>query len=646
VLIVELLAAVSLLTNGGRLGWDPSGGGLLPLPSSQGIWSAYLASWQGISGGTAASPPAALALTGVLGVLFTPLGGPPTAVAVLLFGDAPLAGLLAYLASKRLPVRREIRALVAAGYALLPPATAAVSAGRLDVVVAHLLLPPVLAGLATITGPVNRAHTRNSLLSPAAGTSIGIAAIGAFVPLLHAALIVLALAGFVAVPAAPGRGRRRAAALFAVVLMPLALLMPWPAVVLSHPVVLLSGVASQTGDQSTGLAQLLLLDPGGPGAWWPAGLAVLILFVAALVLRPSRAMLPALGLVVLGAAGVAALALVSAVALTGLTAQHFWTAAPMLLVGCGLLYTVLIAAQPVRLRPAGRTAAARRGPGPLTRVLAGLGVLALLTLATGSLLAGRSGPLRGGNPDALSQAETAELSQSGRSVLVLAADGEPTRQTAERMPEFGDDDTAPVAGSPQRLADWDSQLRSGNNTTVQTAIAQAVTAGVLFVVLPDQREVAPLREAAGDLVAPVAATSTGRPVLRLQLAGGAATLISEDLARRAVSGGTPPTELGAVGISPVAATPPNVALRVSEGAANRLLVLAAEDEPGWQATVNGTPAPVVRAWGHLVGVTVPLNGADIRIEQPTTLRDALLLVQAAAWLFAAVTAIPVGRRPA
>src|SRR5207248_2548693 len=82
----------------------------------------------------AAPARAALAVLGVLGAFLAPFGGPPTAVAVLLIGDAPLAALSAYLATRRMRVARPVRALVAAAYGLLPPATAAVAQGRLDVV--------------------------------------------------------------------------------------------------------------------------------------------------------------------------------------------------------------------------------------------------------------------------------------------------------------------------------------------------------------------------------------------------------------------------------------------------------------------------------------------------------------------------------
>ncbi|HEX7660848.1 MAG TPA: hypothetical protein VF444_15350, partial [Pseudonocardiaceae bacterium] len=97
-------------------------------------------------------------------------------------------------------------------------------------------------------------------------------------------------------------------------------------------------------------------------------------------------------------------------------------------------------------------------------------------------------------------------------------------------------------------------------------------------------------------------------------------------------------------VAPVSAAAPTVAVRVSSGGDGRLLVLAANDEDGWRATVNGEPAPIVRAWGHLVAVAVPIEASDVRIWLPNGARPALLIVQAALLLITVVSAVPVRRR--
>ncbi len=287
VVLVVVLLGLGLWLNAARLGTDLAGGRLLPAAGLAETWSAYLATWHPVAGGTAAPAPAALAVLGGLGAVLAALGGVPAVVAVLVLGDLPLAGLGAYVATRRMPVDRWVRALVAAAYALLPTATAAVAQGRLDVVVAHILLPPVTAGIIALLGRARTDSTR--WLSIAAATAFGLAVLGAFSPLVHVLLVVYALGGFVLVPGRRGFGRRRVTALFMVVLMPLALLLPWPAVLIQHPGVVLHGVGAQMGPVDVTLVELLGLDPGGPGAWPFVGLLVGLAAVVALVAAAGAA---------------------------------------------------------------------------------------------------------------------------------------------------------------------------------------------------------------------------------------------------------------------------------------------------------------------------------------------------------------------
>ncbi|GAB3909627.1 glycosyltransferase family 2 protein [Kibdelosporangium lantanae] len=586
-LLVLALLAVSVAVNYQRLGLDMTGGRLLPL---QDPWGDYVSAWHAVSGGTAAPAPAALAVLGVFG----------GKVGLLMIGDMPLAGLGAYLATRRLPVRRGVRALIAGAYALLPPAFTAVAQGRPDAVVVHILLPLVLAGVVSVLTRATR-----SWLSLAAGSSLGLAVVGAFSPLTHLVVLAFALGGFVLVGGQRGDGRRRAVALFAIVLLPLGLLLPWPAVVLQHPMIVLRGVGASSPNQGLG------------DALWLAILVGVVVLVG-LVWRPRAGALPGLGLAVLGLAGVAVVYVLSA--------GSGWIGTPSIVVGWGLLWALTGACGsgfPLRMAIAG-----------------GVGVA---VMAAGAFVF-HAGPLTVGTGVRLASSPEHELAGTGRNVLVLSHGDDPVRMSAGRMPQFGDDDLVPVDSAETRMHRWDSDFRSSSPDVAKIAVAQAAAGGVLFVVLPDRPTFDRLQRTVGDLVSPAASTSDGRPVARLQPAAGNTVLLAPDQARMAVTGGNPPTVLGAGGIVPIDAQPPDVALRVSDGSEGRLLVVAAAEEPGWRAEVNGQQAPIVRAWGGLVGVVVPARAADVHVEYSSALRAFLLLIQGAVLLFTLLTAIPGRRR--
>lgn len=621
-LLVLGLAVFGVLANASRIGLDLAGGRLLPVGDLASTWSSYLATWHPVAGGTTAPAPAALAVLGTVGVL---LGSPAALVAVLFIGDAPLAGLAAYAASRGMPVRRPVRALVAAGYALLPAATSAVSQGRLDVVVVHVMAPVVFAGVASAL----RGGSGAAWLPVASGTALALAVVGAFSPFVHGLVALAALIGFVVVPGRPGDGRRRVASLFMIVLLPVALLLPWPAVVLQHPSVVLHGVGAFVESPAVGLVDLLSLRPGGTGSVPFVGLLVVGFALSALVVRPSRSMLAGLAVVVLGGFAVIVLRTVSLPPVPGGDASPGWAGGPLVLVGWGLLWVVL--------------SAFRRdvAPVPFRRVVSVVGVLSVLVMAGAGFAGLRSGAL---TADAVRLPSTVaqELPRTGRSVLVL---GTPTRLVAGRLPAFGDDDYVPVPTAVARLERWSRDLTGGSSQAARAALAQAAASGVAFVVVPDLATAQRVRAATGDLVGVTPAMSDGRPVLRVQLAAGNAVLLSPELSRRARTGGNPSVELGTPGIAPVEAAPPEVGVQVSDGPDGRLLVLAAEEEPAWRAWVNGREVQVVRAWGHLVGVTVPATASEVRVEAASTLRELLLVLQAAAALFTLLTAIPTRRRP-
>ncbi|MDQ0379284.1 hypothetical protein [Amycolatopsis thermophila] len=609
--VFVVLAALGLSVNAGRLGFDLAGGRLLETGSLGEVWSAYLAGWHAVGGGTASAAPAALAVLGVFGAIFTPHGF----VSLLMIADAPLAGVSAYFATRRLPVHRWVRAVVAAVYGLLPAATAAVAQGRLDVVAAHILLPPVVAGIAgLLTGPGQRWLHSSSL------GALGLALLGAFSPLAHLLALAGLIVGFVVLPS-PAPLLKRAGAVVIVVLVPLALLMPWPTVLVNHPALVLHGL-SGPGDPVTAV-DLAGLDPGGAGAL-PVGLVVLLAAVIAFAVRPSRAAGAGLAVVGLGVVGLLVVRLVTVTPLQGGEPSPGFAGVPLLVIGAGLLWIVLSACR-----------------GDLGKPFLAGGAVLVGALAVGVVVAGSGGPLHSGGGPALAPDQAGELARTGRSVLVLDAGHAPALQTGGRMPRFGDEQLAVSAATPARLAGWHDALVNPEASRTRAALSGAAASGALFVVLPAGADARPIVGMAGDLAASVAPTSDGRPVLRLLEPGGQVVLIPPGVARQAVTSQAPTSTLG---VTPVDAQLPDVRVRVSEGVPGRLLVLAAEQEDGWRATVDGRPVPIVPAWGHQVAVAVPTAQAEVTLQHPATLRDVLLLVQIAAVLFTLLTAVPTRLR--
>ena len=643
VLLVVAMVAVALGVHRDRLGLDLAGGRLLPLEGLGDTWTSYLAGWHAVGGGTGAPAPTTLALAGLLGA---PLGSPAAAVSLLLLAALPLAALSAYLATRRLPVPRAARALAAATYALLPAATAGLVQGRLDVVVVHVLLPAVLAGVAAVLRSVADARV-GGWLPTAGATALGLAVIGAFAPALHLLLLAVALVGFVSSSAPPSAALRRAAGLLTLVLLPVGLLVPWPGVVVQRPAVVVHGVGAVVPEQSPGWIGMLSLDPGGPGAVPWLGAGVLLAALVAAALRPARAMLPGVLVVLLGLGAAAVLGSVSVTPLAGGSPRPGFTGGALLLAACGLLWIVLLACRP---RDAPRDAAVPRdaaAPRPvLHRLAPAVGCAGIAGLAAGAVLVGAGGPLAPGRSApgvVLVPALSAELERDGTSLLVVGERGEPVRLTRARTARFGDDAIAPLPSTVLRLDRVAAALRGGEPGEVGAAVAAVAATGVEFIVLPPGAQGPAVLTAAQGLTRPAPPTADGRSVLRVVRPNPGAELLGPQLAAQARSGSSPPVVVAATRVG-VPTVPPSVAVRVAPGAAERLLVLAANDEPGWRASVDGVPVPVVRAWGHQVAVQVPGEGAEVRVDRSDAGRIALLLGQAAVALLAVSTAVPARRR--
>ena len=706
-LMVLALTVVSLVVNRSRLGFDLAGGRIRTLPQLGPLWTSYLAEWHPVSGGTAAPASAALAVVGILGGILWPVAGadgPAAAVSLALLAALPLAGLSAYVATRGIRVGRVLRALAAAVYALLGIAGSAVAQGRLDGVVAVVLLPMVLAGVAAVLRGSRVEGRRASWWSAAAGTVLLLAAVSAFAPLVHVLVLVVVVVGFVLVPAPAGAARRRAVALGVVVVLPVLLLLPWPSTLLRAPQVLVHGTGSPVPERFADTLDVLSLDPGGPGSLPVIGLVVLLAAVGGAVLAPRRSVVPGLAVTVLGVVAAGVVGTVSVPPLSGGDPRPGWTGPALAFAACGVLWTLLALVAEAQVTPLGTLVTGRTGPrhrpaprrrgdseidlgpdGVLARVSGGTASAAsrvgtalgsrlrtrraaagtggrrvrgaaapvaatvAVALALAAVLLGSGGTLAARPAAALDPALAGRLAAAGASVVDVglarlpdgpgyALDADRTRRAGPDLPRYGDDDLAPVGAAPARLTRDVSALLSGDPAKVQAGAAELATAGTAAVVLPDPAVADRARQAGGPLLSTAPPTSDGRPVLAVGLPAAGAVLLEPPVSDDATDAKAAPQR--ATGITALPGVPPAIGVQISPGANRRLVVLAAERESGWSASVGGYPAPVVSAWGHLVGVAVPSTGGPVVIDRDDTLRDLLLLMQLALVLFTAVSALP------
>jgi len=288
------------------------GGSLLPAPSGIGdLWDTYAQGWHEVGPGASTAAPPYLMVVGVVAAFL--LGNASRAVDAILMVGIPVAGVVMYLALRRVVDSRVVRVIAAAAYALLPAAVGAVATGRLGTVVFLILLPAMVR--VALRAPVSwRAAWGGALL---------LAIMMAFVPLSWPVCLLLVIVAIVwarGIPqlAASGvsespderlsvlnpqsastattlvplsfRSRGVLLRLVVLVLVPLVLLVPWSLDLVLHPAswFLQAGLPGPI-DPDLAPWQVALLDPGGPAAipvWFTVG--IVALGIGGLLRRRSR----------------------------------------------------------------------------------------------------------------------------------------------------------------------------------------------------------------------------------------------------------------------------------------------------------------------------------------------------------------------
>ncbi|HEY8479585.1 MAG TPA: glycosyltransferase, partial [Spirillospora sp.] len=646
VMLVLALAAVavaaerSLLTATGDLG----GGALVPAwGGASDLWARYLSGWHPVGlGSDRWSPP----YVGILAVLSTVLFGKPwLAVSILLLGSVPLAGLTAYYASRvlvvdaprtgrrarsrhrRVPVA-AVRAWFAAVYALLPAATGAIAGGRLGTAVVHVLLPLIAVHAARVYGfPRGRSEGHAAGAAPAdartlrkrAGRSawtvaLLLAVAMAFVPLTW--LIGAVAAAMVKVLFdRPGRHGRRHL-LIALGVPPL-LLLPWTAGLLRHPSRFLTEAGLHRRFEPAGAADLLFLDPGGPGTparWAMAGLLAVAVF--ALHLRGRRDTVLAGWL--LAIFGLLVAVLTSAATVTkGTDEAPAWPGVAMIFASAGVLLAATVAVR--------RAAEVLTGDHLISRAGGAAVVLAALSapvLAAGFWVAGGAGgPLTEVDPDTV----PAFVHTGGARTLVLRT--EPTGRVSytvlrDARPRIGEAELLDDGPARDRMNGLVAGLVAGQEGDAGPALTRM---GVQYVVVPHPRSDAVTRalDAAPELTR-LSRTGTFA-VWRLQ---------SPSARMMLLEGST---------VTPLRAGRVDARARIPAGGGKRTLLLAEPADGGWRATLDGRELKGRTVDGWAQGYDIPASGGDFRLTRSMTMRHTWLVVQGLAVLVAAALALPGAR---
>ena len=632
VLLVAALAVVALVAERSLTGSVLSGsatfggGALVPAYSGAGsLWHEYLAGYHDTGIGSAASTPSYVAVLAALATLF---GGKPwLATDVLLLGCVPLAGMTAFLATRRLTSVLAARIWIAASYALLPVATGALAAGRIGTAVAFVLLPLIGAMVGRVlTAPPQVARRA----AWAAGLLTAVAA--AFVPLAWPVAVIAAVA---AAAAWSWLGARTVINAWIIAVVPAVLLIPWTLRLVTAP----SAFFAEAGLVRPGLAaaalrpgSLVLLSPGGPGlppAWVTAGL-VLPAFVALLVRRRTALVYAGWG-VALG--GLVLALVVSRARITppqGGVAVSAWPGLAMAIAAAGLL----LAATPL-IETIGRalSGAAGRGWRFLASVAALAAVVSAPALAAGYWLAdGLGGPVTAAGVPILPPFVAASAAGPDHPrTLVLRQDGGTLSYAIVRAadPVPGEPELAETASSRSAVAGVVASLSaagSGDAGDTGQALSRFDIGYVLMPAPADQALASQLNAAAG--LQPLTSSSSYD---LWQVSGTVAR------ARVVTPAGTAvPVPSGPIGVNTV----------LAPGTSGTLVL--AEAAGGWSATLDGRPlaklAAPVDGWAQ--GFTLPAGGGALVVTRSDTARHLSLGVEVAALLIALVLALPGSRSSA
>lgn len=607
------------------------GGRLLPAPrGASDLWSTYFASWHPSGIGSTTPAPTWI---GALALLSTVLLGKAwLAVEVLVLFTVPLSALSAFTAMRVVTASARIRVWIAVVYSLLPAVTGAIAGGRLDVMVAAIVLPRIIRAVAVaVTGHGAGTH-RGRTVRAGLWLSVG----AAFAPLLWpVAVVTVVLTALLAGAESTGRPdlgeRLRIAAAIAVI--PLVALVPWTWHLVAHPGLLISGSGLPefyTSKSAPSGIRLALLQAGGSGQP-PFWIGIPLLGAAVLGLqRDSRVTASRIAafLVVIGI-GIAVIETRTAGVITSVPASRHWPGLVLLIAGAGALLAGLVAAVGARPALADRSFGWRQ---PAAIGIVGLALVASATMAAGWLVRGTGSPITASSPTLLPLFARAEMEvPSAPRALILKANGPVVTYAVIRKPfgpQLGEADTGPSGAGPVETA------TSKLSTAVQDLVAgrpgadyELVPFGIEFIVAPNataHRIYSQVGQASSLTVLPV----PGATVWKSTLHTGELTLLSGGAAGTARAGGVPTNAPQVLNAGPGKAED-----ELSAASGDRLLVLAEPTGSHWQASLAGKSLERATAYGWAQAFVVPAGaGGTLQISSSSAGRHWFLWLELLALL--------------
>ncbi|SCK49247.1 Glycosyltransferase, GT2 family [Streptomyces sp. WMMB 714] len=634
-LLVSLIACRALLGSGAL-----AGGALLPAPADvSDLWGRYLDSWHPVGiGGTQTAPPYLAVVASVATVLF---GSTGFALTLLLVCSVPLAGFTAYFTSRPLVESRLLRAWGSVAYAFLPAATGALAGGRIGTAVLAVTLPLLARSALAVSGlrsePGWRAVWGYALLLSLATAFTPVVWLIALT--LAVLLVVLRWQGFTG-PAsdrsgsAAGDSLQRYALRHSVPLVtPMVLLAPWSLSLLASPSNFFAEAGLPFGGGSASALDLLTLTPGGPGATGGLLLVGVVLAALAALLREERQ------LAVRAAWAVALVGLLYA----GLSNSSYWAGPSTLVYGLALLCAAAIGADGAKERVAEQNFGWKQ---PAAALVAAAAVAAPLVAAVSWMVGGADGPLSRRDPVQVPAFVAEEsITRDQARTLVLSGDAPGSSKALSNVSyslvrgsgaRLGDGDLAAAGGDDERLGRVVANLVAGSGADQTTQLGGYAVHYVL------------VRDGAPRQMSRVLDSTPGLTRLS-QEDGSELWRVDRAVSRISVVSGGNSGEPGSAGSQkapvPVAAGLVEADTEIKPGPSGRVLRIADSADPGWQATLDGTPLKPVTLDGWAQGFRLPADGGRLQLTFETDMAHTVWLwMQGFLAVVVVVMALPGRRR--